>query len=156
MQKVKHLTEVLTYQYYDEDENGKRTNMGIKPVFQTKGAACADVAIPREVTIPPNSGAKVDLMIGFDIPQGHKIVMYPRSSLLIKHGLMSPVSIIDWDFKMAKVSWPVWNCSNTWVKLEAGTRVAQVELVPMGIEPVDWIRKDVVRDLNGFGGTGDK
>ena len=157
MSKTKKIMEVLTYQYYDTDpETGKPINMGIKPVFETAGAACADVAVPVTYTIPPHNGMKLNLRIGFDIPEGYNIIMYPRSSLLIKYGIISPVSKIDWDFKLAPVSVPVFNLTDVPVTFEAGTRVAQIELVPMGVEPIDWERKMVARDLNGFGGTGDK
>lgn len=155
MAKAKKLMEVLTYQYYDNEEgSNKPINCGIKPVFETAGAACADVAVPIDYTVPPHSGMKLNLRIGFDIPEGYKIKMYPRSSLLVKYGIISPVSIIDWDFKMAPVSVPVFNLSDEPVTFKRGDRIVQIELVPMGVEPVDWERKMVARDLNGFGGTG--
>lgn len=144
-----------TYLYYDTDENGIRTSIGIKPIFMTPGAACADAAIPKQVTIKAGERTKVDLMIGFDIPEGYCLKMYPRSSLLIKHGLLSPVSIIDWDYKYARVSWPVVNVSGEDVTLDAGTRVVQLELCKQS-EPADWERLSTPRDLGGFGGTGDK
>lgn len=144
-----------TYLYYDTDDNGNRVNMGKKPCFMTKGAACADVAIPANVTIKAGERKLIDLMLGFDIPEGYCIKMYPRSSLLVKYGLLSPVSIIDWDYKYAHVRWPVVNVSKDDVNLEAGTRVAQVYLCKQS-EQGDWERKNVARDLGGFGGTGEK
>ena len=136
--------------YMLKDEDG---NQGILPVFKTVGAACADIAIPKKVTILQHYTLNVDLLIAFDIPKGYKIVMYPRSSLLVKHNLMSPVSIIDWDYK-GKVHVPLHNLADTKIILEAGTRVAQIECVPCGPRPDNWLKEDAMRDQNGFGGTG--
>lgn len=145
---------VPTYQFYDTDVLGKHVHLGVMPVYKTAGAACADIALPRGYEVQPKSGAKLGLKIGFEIPEGYKIVMYPRSSTLMEYGIISPVSIIDWDYKMAEVSFPCFNLTDKPVVLMEGTRVAQIELVPMGIEVEEWKRENNIRSLNGFGGTG--
>lgn len=127
-------------------------NSGIKPKFMTKFAACADVAIPYDIKIEAGKIKKFDLLLGFDISAGFKIVMYPRSSLLIKHSLMSPTSIIDSDYSGQHVYWPVVNLSGDDVLLEAGTRVAQIEVQPC-TEVDQWERDKTLR-TGGFGSTG--
>ena len=128
----------------------------------TKGAACADMFLPADVTIPPmdiskslkDNIIKVPLDVSFDIPSGFKIVMYPRSSLLIKRGLIQPVSIIDEDYH-GKVHAPLVNITNEPIELKAGERLVQIELqlaMPKGI--CDWDTVESERDQNGFGGTG--
>lgn len=144
------------YIFYKEEDTptGKqRVYLGKSPVYKTAGAACADVAIPEEVVIPAHKSVKINLQIGFEIPAGYKIVMYPRSSLLIKRGLISPVSIIDSDFSGQKVHAPLFNLTDEDVILEAGERVAQIECVPKYDCP-DWKHENNQRDPNGFGGTG--
>lgn len=131
------------------DENGYT---GVMPVYKTKEAACADVAIPYNVVLSPGNIAKLDLLLGFDIPAGYKIVMYPRSSLLIKHSLLSPTSIIDSDYSGQHVHWPVINLGKESVTVEAGTRVTQIELVPTQ-QVADWHRECNIR-TGGFGSTG--
>ena len=132
------------------------------PCFMTKGAACADMFLPADVTIPPmdiskslkDNIIKVPLDVSFDIPSGFKIVMYPRSSLLIKRGLIQPVSIIDEDYH-GKVHAPLVNITNEPIELKAGERLVQIELqlaMPKGI--CDWDTVESERDQNGFGGTG--
>lgn len=121
---------------------------GIMPVYSTAKAACADVAIPYDVTVQPRSAAKVDLMIRFKDLSSH-ITMYPRSSLLIKHSLLSPTSIIDADYEGC-IHWPVYNPTEEPVTLEAGTRVAQL----LYEHDSDWERKEAVRGDGGFGSTG--
>lgn len=127
-------------------------NNGTLPVFQTKLAACADVCLPKQVIIGPQQCVKIDLLIGFDIPEDCKIVMYPRSSLMTKKGLIQPVSIIDADYSHMHVHAPIWNPGTTPVVLERGERVAQIECVPR-YEQRQWERKDIERE-GGFGSTG--
>ena len=132
------------------------------PCFMTKGAACADMFLPADITIPPmdiskslkDNIVKVPLDVSFDIPSGFKIVMYPRSSLLIKRGLIQPVSIIDEDYH-GNVHAPLVNITNEPIELKAGERLVQIELqlaMPKGI--CDWDAVKSERDQNGFGGTG--
>ena len=132
------------------------------PCFMTKGAACADMFLPADVTIPPmdinkslkDNIVKVPLDVSFDIPSGFKIVMYPRSSLLIKRGLIQPVSIIDEDYH-GNVHAPLVNITNEPIELKAGERLVQIELqraMPKVI--CDWDAVESERDQNGFGGTG--
>ena len=132
------------------------------PCFMTKGAACADMFLPADVTIPPmdinkslkDNIVKVPLDVSFDTPSGFKIVMYPRSSLLIKRGLIQPVSIIDEDYH-GNVHAPLVNITNEPIELKAGERLVQIELqraMPKVI--CDWDTVESERDQNGFGGTG--
>ena len=144
------------YLFYIEEEtaNGKqRIIPGKKPVYKTAGAACADVAVPYDCIIREHETEKIDLMIGFEIPYGYKIIMYPRSSLLVKKGLMSPVSIIDSDYSGQHVHVVLHNLTNQAVRLQAGERVAQIECVPV-VDCDDWEHECNARDPNGFGGTG--
>lgn len=136
-----------------KDSSGKPITKGIMPAFQTIGAGCADVASPDAWTIPPHETVKIPLNISFMIPDGYMICMYPRSSLLVKKQLLSPVSIIDSDY-YGIVHVPVYNCSNEPRCIAAGERIAQIELREAGIRTGDWIELQKVRDQNGFGGTG--
>lgn len=148
--------ECPAYLFYETNDDGsKKENgiIGINPIYSTKEAACADVAIPNDVAITGHTALKIDLWVGFMIPKGHKIVMYPRSSLLFKHGLMQPVSIIDSDYSMQHVHVPVYNLTNSTVFLKAGTRIAQIECVP-AYDCATWQHSDKVRGEGGFGSTG--
>ena len=134
---------------YSDDEG----HTGKLPVYMTRAAACADVALPAAIVIPAHSAYKADLLIGFDIPKGHKILMYPRSSLLIKKGLIQPVSVIDEDYSRQHVHVPFFNATDHDVVLEEGERVAQIECVP-SYDMVDWDHKFNDR-TGGFGSTGE-
>lgn len=127
---------------------------GIKPVYKTKEAACADVALPERLVLKPGEIKMVALQIGFEIQNGYKIVMYPRSSLMIKYGIVQPTSIIDSDYSGMEIHAPLYNTSNKRIELPAGTRVAQIECVPV-CDCTDWPHEATERK-GGFGSTGSK
>lgn len=126
---------------------------GKVPVYKTKQAACADVYLPEDVTIEPGKVACPGLQLGFDIPADCKIIMYPRSSLLIKFGIVQPTSIIDADYSGMEVHVPMYNATDKPVTLKAGDRVAQIELQKYS-RVLDWDFESVER-TGGFGSTGE-
>lgn len=126
---------------------------GKVPVYKTKQAACADVFLPEDVTIEPGKVSCPGLQLGFEIPAGNKIVMYPRSSLLVKFGIIQPTSIIDADYSGMEVHAPLYNATDKPVTLKAGDRVAQIEVQPY-TRVLDWNFESNER-TGGFGSTGD-
>ena len=127
---------------------------GKVPVYKTRQAACADVFLPEDVTIEPGKVACPGLQLGFNIPAGNKIVMYPRSSLLVKFGIMQPTSIIDADYSNMEIHVPLYNTTDKPVTLKAGDRVAQIELHEYE-RILDWNFEDNER-TGGLGSTGEK
>jgi dUTP pyrophosphatase len=127
---------------------------GKVPVYKTKQAACADVFLPEDVTIEPGKVACPGLQLGFEIPAGNKIVLYPRSSLLVKFGIIQPTSIIDADYSGMEIHAPLYNATDKPVTLKAGDRVAQIELQPY-TRVLDWKFESNER-TGGFGSTGEK
>lgn len=126
---------------------------GKVPVYKTKQAACADVYLPEDVTIEPGKVACPGLQLGFEIPAGTKIVMYPRSSLLVKFGIIQPTSIIDADYSGMEIHAPLYNATDKPVTLKAGDRVAQIELQEYS-RVLDWNFESNER-TGGFGSTGE-
>ena len=126
---------------------------GKVPVYKTKQAACADVYLPEDVTIEPGKVACPGLQLGFEIPAGNKIVMYPRSSLLVKFGIIQPTSIIDADYSGMEIHAPLYNATDKTVTLKAGDRVAQIELQEYS-RVLDWNFESNER-TGGFGSTGE-
>src|SRR5574344_639166 len=122
---------------------------GKVPVYKTKQAACADVYLPEDVTIEPGKVACPGLQLGFEIPAGNKIVMYPRSSLLVKFGIIQPTSIIDADYSGMEIHAPLYNATDKPVTLKAGDRVAQIELQEYS-RVLDWNFESNER-TGGFG-----
>lgn len=126
---------------------------GKVPVYKTKQAACADVYLPEDVTIEPGKVACPGLQLGFEIPAGSKIVMYPRSSLLVKFGIIQPTSIIDADYSGMEIHAPLYNATDKPITLKAGDRVAQIELQEYS-RVLDWNFESNER-TGGFGSTGE-
>ena len=126
---------------------------GKVPVYKTKQAACADVYLPEDVTIEPGKVACPGLQLGFEIPAGSKIVMYPRSSLLVKFGIIQPTSIIDADYSGMEIHAPLYNATDKPITLKAGDRVAQIELQEYS-RVFDWNFESNER-TGGFGSTGE-
>ena len=126
---------------------------GKVPVYKTKQAACADVFLPEDVTVEPGKVACPGLQLGFNIPVGNKIIMYPRSSLLVKFGIMQPTSIIDADYSGMEIHVPLYNTTDKPITLKAGDRVAQIELHEYE-RILDWNFEDNER-TGGFGSTGE-
>ena len=127
---------------------------GKVPVYKTRQAACADVFLPEDMTIEPGKVACPGLQLGFNIPAGNEIVMYPRSSLLVKFGIMQPTSIIDADYSGMEIHVPLYNTTDKPVTLKAGDRVAQIELHEYE-RILDWNFEDNER-TGGLGSTGEK
>ena len=124
---------------------------GIKPVYSTKEAAAADIAIPADVCIKAHESVCVDLLLRTNIAVGYCLLMFPRSSLLVKQGLMMPVSVIDSDYKL-NIHAPLHNLTDNDITLTAGMRVAQVMLQDCSIRVTNnFVDKE--RD-GGFGSTG--
>lgn len=132
------------------EEGGVR---GRSPIYATSGSACADLSLPEEVTVGSMEAKSVNLLISFQIPEGRKILMYPRSSLLAKKMVMSPVSVIDSDYDQPVFATLV-NLGRESVTFSAGERVVQVECVPAH-DCVSWARRNVRRS-GGFGSTGER
>jgi dUTP pyrophosphatase len=138
---------LTVYQLHGDDGT-----TGILPKYMTEFAACADVAIPKTTVVAAHSYKKIPTYLHFDIENGYKVVMYPRSSTLGK-GLIIPVSIIDSDYR-GMVHVPVYNFTSEPVIIEAGERVVQIELQPA--TDVKTIERKYVQREGGFGSTDDK
>lgn len=130
-----------------------KANIGFCPVYKTANAACADLATPYDLTLAPFQVEKVPLMISLNLPEGYHAKIYPRSSLLVKHKIYSPVSVIDQDYK-GIIHLVLMNLSTNTVKFNRGTRLCQIEIVPTGPRMPDWIVEETERDPSGFGTTG--
>lgn len=124
--------------------------IGIAPYEATPHSAGIDLSLPYEVAFEHKEICSIDLLISFDLAINQYLLMYPRSSLLIKHGLMSPTSVIDSDYKKS-VHFIAYNVSNKKVTLPKGARVVQI--IPMYKEVINY---QEVKDINdtGRGGLG--
>ena len=155
------------------------------PIHATKGSACFDLhsfliedslvkiylnqsdigyeirernVHKGRVQVNPTERVLIPTGLIFDIPEGHSLRLYPRSSLALKQGitLANNVGIIDSDY-VEPVYMMVCNISGDTKYVNNGERICQAELVkvqPVNMrEIIEQPERKTARD-GGFGSTG--
>lgn len=112
----------------------ERCKEGIElPEYKHDGDACMDLRVYPDEAVIINAGKShvFDTFLKFDIPEGHVMLVYPRSGLGIKHGvvLRNLTGVIDSNFTdTVKVG--LVNTSDEDFVVSPGDRVAQFMIVP--------------------------
>lgn len=133
----------------------------VKLRYELSGTACSpiratpksvgfDLSLPRELKLKKYKLMVESLDIKFEIPEGYYLRMEPRSSLLIKFGIIMPVGIIDNDYRkyVHAILYPTRD-----IVLSKGQRICQVILT--AIEPCEVLPQFVQdSDRGGLGSTG--
>ena len=154
------------------------------PVRATEGSACFDLhaslpeysvvkvylsnyedpekrnrkVVDGRVQVNPNERVLIPTGLIFDIPVGHSVRLYPRSSLALKNGLTlaNNVGIIDSDY-VEPVFMMICNISGDQQFITIGERIWQAELVQekpyVMMEVHERPERKTDRD-GGFGSTG--
>ena len=129
------------------------------PSYQTPGAAGFDLAANADVTIAPGTIALVPTGLVIQVPAGHFLGIFARSSTPLKKGLMvaNGVGVIDEDYcgTTDEVKIQVLNFTAAPVQVVKGDRIAQGLFIP--VTRADWQETDGdLRDgsRGGFGATG--
>ena len=129
------------------------------PAYQTPGAAGFDLAANADVTIPAGTIALVPTGLVIQVPQGHFLGIFARSSTPLKKGLMvaNGVGVIDQDYcgPADEVKIQVLNFTAAPVQVSKGDRLAQGLFLP--VARAEW--QETEGDLRdgsrgGFGATG--
>src|SRR5678816_3445382 len=129
------------------------------PAYQTPGAAGFDLAASTDVTIPPGTIALVPTGLVIQVPAGHFLGIFARSSTPLKKGLMvaNGVGVIDEDYcgPADEVKIQLLNFTQAAVHVKRGDRLAQGLFIP--VTRATW--QETAGDLRegsrgGFGATG--
>ena len=129
------------------------------PVYQTPGAAGFDLAASADVLIAPGTIALVPTGLVIEVPPGHFLGIFARSSTPLKKGLMvaNGVGVIDQDYcgPADEVKIQVLNFTAAPVQVTRGDRIAQGLFMP--VVRAEW--QESAGDLRdgsrgGFGATG--
>jgi dUTP pyrophosphatase len=129
------------------------------PVYQTPGAAGFDLAASADVLIAPGTIALVPTGLAIEVPPGHFLGIFARSSTPLKKGLMvaNGVGVIDQDYcgPADEVKIQVLNFTAAPVQVTRGDRIAQGLFIP--VVRAEW--QEAAADLRdgsrgGFGATG--
>ena len=129
------------------------------PVYQTPGAAGFDLAASADIVIAPGTIALVPTGLVIEVPPGHFLGIFARSSTPLKKGLMvaNGVGVIDQDYcgPADEVKIQVLNFTSAPVQVTRGDRIAQGLFLP--VVRAEWHESSGdLRDgsRGGFGATG--
>lgn len=116
----------------------------------------ADLTV-SSLTIKPNCVALIPTGIAVELPQGHCAMIFPRSGLGHKNGIIlgNGTGIIDSDYR-GEIKVSLWNRSNQPHTINQGQRIAQLVVVPVFDQPFEVVNElgNTKRQDGGFGHTG--
>ena len=128
------------------------------PAYGTSEAAGFDLAASADITIAPHSIALVPTGLVIEVPSGHFLAIFARSSTPLKRGLMvaNGVGIVDPDYSGPndEVMIQLLNFTDAEVQVRRGDRLAQGIILP--VPRITWNEVTALRDTTrgGFGATG--
>ena len=128
------------------------------PQYQTSGAAGFDLASSVDMTVAPGEVTLVPTGLVIEVPAGHFLGVFARSSTPLKRGLMvaNGVGIVDQDYCGPKdeIKIEVYNFTDRTVTIARGDRLAQGVIMPF--VRAEWREETAApgRTRGGFGATG--
>lgn len=109
------------------------------PERKTKYSAGHDISIPYEITLSSNDKMLIPTGIRCKMDENYVMLIAPRSSMGIKHGLRlsNTIAVIDADYYSAEneghIMISVINDSNKPIKFKSGDCICQAIFVPYGV-----------------------
>lgn len=128
------------------------------PAYGTSESAAFDLAASSDQLVAPGEVALIHTGLVIEVPAGHFLAIFARSSTPLKRGLMvsNGVGVIDPDYSgpTDEVLIQVLNFTPRPVEVRRGDRLAQGIVLPA--PQVTWEEVAVLRDTarGGFGATG--
>jgi dUTP pyrophosphatase len=145
-----------SYEIYTDIKLKKLHKDAIVPTYGTKDSACVDLYAVEDVTIRPGELKKLRSGLAVEMPRGHYIEMYNRSSMAGKRQLLIVSScVIDEDYR-GEIYAPIKNIGDGIQFIRKGDRFAQMMIkktIKMNFIEVDEL-KNTERGAGGFGSTG--
>jgi dUTP pyrophosphatase len=129
------------------------------PSYQTSGSAGFDLAASADVTIQPGAIALVPTGLVIEVPKGHFLGIFARSSTPLKRGLVvaNGVGVVDSDYcgPADEIKVQVLNVTTAPVTVAKGDRLAQGVIIPfVRAEFVERETTSAAVSRGGFGSTG--
>ena len=128
------------------------------PSYGTEESAGFDLAAAHDITIAPRSIALIRTGLVVEVPSGHFLAIFARSSTPLKRGLIvaNGVGVVDPDYcgPSDEIMIQVLNVTDADVAVKRGERVAQGIL--LSCPRVAWREVEDLRSTTrgGFGATG--
>lgn len=126
------------------------------PDRKTKYSAGHDISIPYEITLSSNDKMLIPTGIRCKMDENYVMLIVPRSSMGIKHGLRlsNTIAVIDADYYNAEneghILLSIRNEGNNPIKFKPGDCVCQAVFVPYGVADQDIIETE---RTGGIGST---
>lgn len=126
------------------------------PVRATKGSAGHDISIPFTASINPNDILKIPTGIRCEMDENYVMLIFPRSSLGIKKGMviLNTIPVIDSDYYNADNEGHIFICiknnSNKTMSLNAGDNIVQGVFVKYGVADNKNVKN---KRIGGIGST---
>ena len=148
----------------------KLNENAVIPKYGSKGAACFDLSADKDISwerVHSAFGeqiawqAVVSTGLAFEIEEGYRMDIYPRSGWGFKHNIQlgNGTGKIDSDYRGEVMVKLIAFCEqNKLPKIERGTRIAQAEInnvIQAEFKEVDTL-SETERGEGGFGSTGTK
>jgi len=137
----------------------KRVDTSLElPKYETAGSAFFDLLVREEVRIEAGAIGFLPLNIIVQTPEDYFLLLVPRSSTPIRHGLLIPngIGVIDPDYQgdEDEIKLLVYNFTQEPVVIKRGERIAQAGFVP--VEKAQWneVTAMPAQSRGGFGSTG--
>ena len=128
------------------------------PAYGTGESAGFDLAAAHDTAIAPGAIALVRTGLVIEVPPGHFLAIFARSSTPLKRGLMvaNGVGVVDSDYSgpTDEIMVPLLNIGTTEAQIRRGDRLAQGIVLPA--PRVEWDEVASLRETvrGGFGSTG--
>lgn len=127
------------------------------PAYQTAGAAGFDLAASLDMVVQPGQVTLVPTGLVIEVPKGHVLGVFARSSTPLKRGLMvaNGVGVVDSDYcgPTDEIKIEVYNFTAAPVAVKRGDRLAQGLLIP--VVRAEWQERAPEKTARGgFGSTG--
>ena len=125
------------------------------PVRKREGDAGLDLYSVEDTVLQPGEWKAIPTGVAVEIPEGYVGIIKDRSGLALKYALHCLAGVIDENYR-GEVKVVIINLGKETVKLEKGSRIAQLLLVPyLKAEPVEvGDLSDTERGEEGFGSSG--
>jgi dUTP pyrophosphatase len=127
------------------------------PAYETAGAAGFDLASSVDMTVEPGQVALVPTGLIIEVPAGHLLGVFARSSTPLKRGLMvaNGVGVVDADYcgPADEIKIEVVNFTAKPVPIRRGDRLAQGVILPF--VRAEWREEQAIDrpTRGGFGAT---
>lgn len=116
--------------------------------------AGADLRIPHDVVIMPNSSAVIDTGVHIELPPNTVGMLKSKSGLNVKYGITSE-GVIDVGYTGSIVA-KLYNHGNEPYSFNAGDKITQLVILPILTPKFELVNdlEDTERGNNGFGSSG--